>query len=100
MKMSEQIRIEGVSIKLSENKPGIYKITIFIKNVGEVKADINSAYVFNIYGNVFCSEILNISLQPGEVNTISLECKLEERAPYFAKVATKKGQESLYSFNI
>lgn len=98
--MPEQIRIEGVSLKPSKEKIGSYSIEIFVKNVGSELAEINSAYIFNIYGNVYCSKVFDVKLNPGEVSIIQLDCKLEERAPYFAKVSTRKGQESLYSFNI
>lgn len=100
MVLAEIIRIEGVSAKPSEKKPGTYSLKVYIKNVGEENAEINSIYVLNIYGNVFCAEVLNLILSPGDVGYISLECELEKMSQYFVKVSTRKGYESLYSISI
>ncbi|MEM0020617.1 MAG: hypothetical protein QW039_01620 [Fervidicoccaceae archaeon] len=98
--MPELIRIEGVSVKPLPGKPGSYTVRVFIKNVGDEISEINSVYVFNIYGNVYCADIFQLKLSPGEVNSITLECELEKMAQYFVKASTKKGYESLYSISL
>jgi hypothetical protein len=96
----ELIRIEGVSIKQTGTKANSYSVRVFIKNVGDETAEVNSIYVFNIYGNVYCAEVFELKLSPGEVGSISMECELEKMAQYFVKASTKKGYESLYSISI
>jgi len=98
--LAEIVRIEGVSIKEIPTKPNKYSVRAFIKNVGEEVAVVNSIYVVNLYGNVYCSDFLELKLNPGEVGSINLECELEKMTQYFVKVSTKKGYESVYSVSI
>ncbi len=91
----ERISIDAVKV----NSTGTY---VFIRNIGSVSATIESAYLINATTNsVICSASSGQTIGPGSSLVIALtSCNSTNLPPgtYVAKVVTKSGVETTYTF--
>jgi flagellin-like protein len=91
--LHEKIKIEAVGYD-----SGAGQVTIYVRNVGAVTANITSAYVIDaVTGKVVASDTaVNQAIPPGNPATITLNANLEAGKPYTVKVVTEDGVEATY----
>ncbi len=99
--LQEKIKIEAVSY--SDNT-----LTIYVRNIGDVRVNITAAYLIGPQGTVIASNLglgdgKGVVLAPGQVSsngdiTISVTGGLDPGTTYTVKVVTEKGTEATYTF--
>ncbi|MCC6005276.1 MAG: hypothetical protein LM590_13145, partial [Thermofilum sp.] len=93
--LQERIKIEAVSYSGTT-------LTAFVRNIGDVKVNITSIYVYNATGTIMNagSTVISggLSLNPGDVGQASTTVTLSAGATYTVKVVTVKGTEATYTF--
>ncbi|BES80953.1 archaellin/type IV pilin N-terminal domain-containing protein [Pyrodictium abyssi] len=94
--MQEQIKIDAVQYEVNGNT---YNFTIYVRNVGDIKTKIASAYVINSNNTVAAANTtVNVQLAPGAVDEVLVANvpagKLSEVVQ--VKVVTENGVEASY----
>ncbi len=89
-----QDRGVAVSIETVSYNEGALEVTV--RNNGNTKATVKYTHV-EAYGNTICSTGTHITLEPGESNTIKLDCNLKKQQTYTVKIAVEGG-EARYVF--
>jgi len=88
--VQERLKIEGV--KISGNT-----ITIYVRNIGDVKVNITSAYLLDTDGNVLAVNTTGSkSLDAGKSTTATVDISgvsLTNGRTYIVKVTTERGTE-------
>ena len=96
--LNERVKIEAVRVDIRDNNT---TITIYVRNIGSVTVNVSSGYVLDVNGNLIMGGPLNgVIIRPGEVKyvVISSNQTLIKGNMYIAKIVTRRGTESLYSF--
>lgn len=93
--LQERIKIDGVQVNDSNLK-------IYVRNIGDVKVKITSAYLLKNDNVLKSNTGLNVEIDPGHVNysiTIDISgVSLNDGETYVVKVVTLKGTEASYTF--
>ncbi|RLF08115.1 MAG: hypothetical protein DRJ64_01705 [Thermoprotei archaeon] len=91
--LQERIKIDGVQV--SGNT-----LTIYVRNIGDVKVNITSAYLLRNDNVLKSNTGLNVEIDPGQVDSsIQLTgVTLDDGQTYVVKVVTLKGTEASYTF--
>ena len=95
--LQERLKIEGITVASNT-------ITIYVRNIGDVKVNITSAYLLDTNGTILAASTgLKVDLDPGEIETSSVNINiasvtLSNGRTYIVKVVTEKGTEFSYQF--
>jgi len=92
--LQERIKIEAVEY----DGTNLYA---YVRNIGDIKVDIVTAYLINASGNVIASNltISNLSLNPGDLDRVKIpNSPIESGKTYVVKVVTAKGTEATYTW--
>ncbi|MCC5999209.1 MAG: hypothetical protein LM573_09030 [Thermofilum sp.] len=91
--LQERIKIEAVQYSSGT-------LTVYVRNIGDVAVTVDNLYVYDHTGTVIASGDVNISLDPGSVNsgTVSVTGGLTSGETYTVKAVTTKGTEATYTF--
>ncbi|MEZ0345793.1 MAG: archaellin/type IV pilin N-terminal domain-containing protein [Infirmifilum sp.] len=93
--LQERIKIDAVSVSGTT-------VSIYVSNIGDVNANVISAYVLTTNSTVVCGGSLtkSTSIPPGQVTqvTVPTSCGLTSGTTYVAKVSTQGGTEATYVF--
>ncbi|ABL78612.1 archaellin/type IV pilin N-terminal domain-containing protein [Thermofilum pendens] len=95
--LQERIAIEAVSYNGTT-------LTAYVRNVGDVKVNITTIYVFNGSGTIINSNNNNYQLatpvviSPGQVSTVTTSVTLTAGNTYTVEVVTKYGTKASYVF--
>jgi archaellum component FlaF (FlaF/FlaG flagellin family) len=96
--LEERIKIEAVRVDVGSEGT---TITLYVRNIGSITVNISSGYVLDMNGNLIMGGPLNeVMIKPGEVGRVIISSNqtLIRENMYLAKVVTRRGTESLYSF--
>ena len=90
--MHEKIKIDAVSYDGNQ-------VTVYVRNVGSVKATLDAVYVIDaVNGTIVGSNTgLNQAIDPGASTSTSVTTTLETGRPYIIKAVTKDGVEATYT---
>jgi len=93
--LQERIKIDGVQVSDSNLK-------IYVRNIGDVKVNITSAYLLKNDNVLKSNTSLNVEIDPGHVvDSITIDISgvsLNDGETYVVKVVTLKGTEASYTF--
>jgi len=92
--LQERIKIEAVEYSAGT-------LTVYVRNIGDIKVDIAAAYLINASGIVIASNtaISGVSLNPGQLDSVQISnVTLESGKTYVVKVVTAKGTEATYTW--
>jgi len=94
--LQERIKIEAVEYDGSN-------LYAYVRNIGDIKVDIATAYLINASGIVIAknTSISNVSLNPGDLGSVKIpnvSTSLESDKTYVVKVVTAKGTEAAYTW--
>ena len=97
--LEEKIKVEAVNYVNSTKK-----VTVYFRNIGSVKAVVDSVYVIRARDNAILTSAtgISVSLTPGQVSSyeVTLTDYLEQGQTYIVKVVTKNGVEASLSFTV
>ena len=90
--MHEKIKIDAVGYDGTQ-------VTVYVRNVGSVKATLDAVYVIDgVNGTIVASSTgLNQAIDPGASTSTSVNTALETGRPYIIKAVTKDGVEATYT---
>jgi len=95
--LQERLKIEGIRYSAG-------KLYIYVRNIGDVKVNITSAYLLYTNGTILKASIkINTELDPGSIDTSNVYVdlsgvSLDVGKTYIVKVVTEKGTEFSYQF--
>jgi len=93
--LQERIKIEAVEY-------GNGTLTVYVRNIGDIKVTIDTAYLLGPSGTVLASNTgIGKDLQPGELSgsgEVTLSYTLDPGTTYVVKVVTTKGTEATYTW--
>jgi flagellin-like protein len=92
---NEEVLYERIKIDAVQYSPGT--VTIYVHNVGETPATISAAYVMNATGTVAQNTAVDLNLDPGDVDTVTITGATLDPGIYTVKVVTQNGVEATYT---
>ncbi len=90
----EEVLYERIKIDAVQYSSGT--VTIYVHNIGETPVTISAAYVINATGTVGQKTNVNLNLNPGGIDTVTVSATLDPGI-YTVKVVTENGVEATYT---
>ncbi|MCC5998741.1 MAG: hypothetical protein LM573_06655 [Thermofilum sp.] len=91
--LQERIKIEAVQYTGGS-------LTVYVRNIGDVKVDVTALYVYDPSGTIIQAKTnANINnLAPGSLGSDSITVTLTSGTTYTVKAVTPRGTEATYTF--
>ena len=93
----ERIKIDAVIVNTTKNPP---IVTVYVRNVGNAAVSITHVYILMPNGVTLTVNQLQqpVTIQPGQVQTVSIQFTGNSGYAYVVKVVTANGVEAAYTF--